>query len=107
EKTLKIITLAPEVLARDELEELVAWARKRKVLLSIGHTRATEAQARQAFDLGFGAVTHAWNAMTFHQREPGTLGAALGREDVSVELIVDQVHVSAKVVEWTRRLHPA
>lgn len=104
--TLKILTLAPEELTPSLHRWLVDWSRDRKnVILSAGHSRATTAQARQAFDQGFSAVTHAWNAMAFHQREAGILGAALGRKGVHVELIGDGVHVSPEVVRWTCQLH--
>jgi N-acetylglucosamine-6-phosphate deacetylase len=104
--TLKILTLAPEELTPSLMKWLVDWSRDRKkVILSAGHSRATTPQAQHAFDSGFTAVTHAWNAMAFHQREPGILGAALGRKGVHVELIGDGVHVSPEVVRWTCQLH--
>ncbi len=103
---LKILTLAPEGLSPKVLQWLTHWSRDKKhVVLSAGHSRATTAQARQAFDSGFTAVTHAWNAMAFHQREAGILGAALGRKGVHVELIGDGAHVSPEVVRWTCQLH--
>ncbi len=103
ENTLKILTIAPENV--DDLKALTSWCRKRKIILSLGHSRATEEQAAHAFDLGFSGITHAWNALPFHHRAPGPLGAALGRENVHVELIIDQVHVSPTLLEWTRKLH--
>ncbi len=104
--TLKILTVAPEELSPSTLKWLANWSRERKhVVLSAGHSRATSAQGTHAFNSGFTAVTHAWNAMAFHQREPGLLGAALGRPGVHVELIGDGVHVAPEVVRWTCRLH--
>ncbi len=104
--TLKILTVAPEGLGPKALIWLTKWARDRKhVVLSAGHSRATSDQARRAFDAGFSAVTHAWNAMAFHQRDPGVLGAAIGRKGVHLELIGDGVHVSPEVVRWTCHLH--
>jgi N-acetylglucosamine-6-phosphate deacetylase len=104
--TLKILTVAPEELSPSLLRWLTTWARDRKhVVLSAGHSRATAAQARRAFDAGFSSVTHGWNAMAFHQREPGILGAALGRRGVHVELIGDGVHVAPEVIRWTCHLH--
>jgi N-acetylglucosamine-6-phosphate deacetylase len=104
--TLKILTVAPEQLDRSEITRLVRWSKDREINLSLGHSRATPAQAKQAFDRGFRCVTHAWNALNFHHRDPGVMGAALGREDIYLELIGDQVHVSKDVMNWTRRLHP-
>jgi N-acetylglucosamine-6-phosphate deacetylase len=104
EHTLKILTLAPETLP-DTAREIADWCRQRQVILSLGHSRATEEQATQAFNLGFSGVTHAWNALSFHHRAPGPLGAALGRKGIHVELIIDHVHVSPTVLRWTRQLH--
>ena len=105
ENTLKILTIAPELLSDEALKSLVKWAKPKKIHLSAGHSRATESQARAAFRAGFRGVTHAWNAMGFHQREPGILGAALGDPDVFVEVIPDFAHVSPTVLNWTRSLH--
>jgi N-acetylglucosamine-6-phosphate deacetylase len=105
--TLRILTIAPETLSPQELKKLCSWARTRGISLSLGHSKATEKEAKQAFQAGFRGVTHAWNALGFHQRSPGPLGAALGNPNTYVELIIDQVHVSPTVMEWTAKLHPA
>ncbi|MGZ3697780.1 MAG: hypothetical protein ACXWP5_06645 [Bdellovibrionota bacterium] len=104
-KTLKILTFAPELLSAAQLRDLCTWARKNRVTLSVGHSRATQEQAHLAFAEGATSVTHAWNALPFHQRAPGVLGAALGRKNLSLELIVDQVHVHPSVLSWTMKLH--
>lgn len=103
---LKILTVAPETLTSIQLKRLCSWARARQIVLSAGHSRATQDQALAAFDAGFAGVTHAWNALSFHHREPGVLGAALGRSDVYAELIIDQRHVSPTLIRWTLGLHP-
>lgn len=105
--TLKVLTVASETLASPERQALLKWARAHGVYFSLGHSRATEAQAREAFDQGFRGVTHAFNAMSFHHREPGILGAALGRDDVYVELIPDLVHVAPTLMGWVLQLHGA
>ncbi|OFZ06035.1 MAG: hypothetical protein A2070_14295 [Bdellovibrionales bacterium GWC1_52_8] len=104
-KTLKIITLAPETQDKAALLQVARWARRNKIILSLGHSQATEAQARLAFDCGVTGVTHAWNALSFHQRAPGVLGAALSRKDVYIEIIADRVHVSPTLIRWTCQLH--
>lgn len=106
-KTLKIVTLAPELLSRDELSSLRSWSQNRKIVLSAGHSRASEEQAQQAFVQGVRSVTHAWNALHFHHRSPGILGAALGNPDLFVELIFDGIHVSPTVIRWTQKIHGA
>jgi hypothetical protein len=51
-------------------------------------------------------VTHAWNALSYHHREPGVLGAALGRKTTYIELIPDEIHVHPAFIDWTLTLHP-
>ena len=105
-KTLRILTVAPELFSVQQLRKLLHWCALRNVRLSLGHSKATQKQAAGAFDAGFRGLTHGWNAMPFHHRAPGPLGAALGRPDVYVEIIPDGVHVSPTIVRWTRALHP-
>ncbi len=105
-ETLKILTIAPETLTQDDLKKLARWAKPRGVILSLGHSKATEEQSAHAFDEGFSGVTHAWNAMSFHHRAAGPLGAALGRKDTHVEVILDGIHVTPTVVRWVLKLHP-
>lgn len=105
-QTLKRITLAPENLSASQLRELSDWAKTRQVSLSLGHSLADESLAHRAFENGVTGVTHAWNALPFHHRTPGALGAAIGRKGVSIELIPDEVHVSPTVIRWTLALHP-
>jgi N-acetylglucosamine-6-phosphate deacetylase len=106
QQTLKILTIAPETLDQRTLIRLVSWTSERKIMLSLGHSRATEEQARWAFDSGFRGVTHAWNALAFHHRAPGPLGAAIGRKDVYLELIPDLIHIDPTLIRWTQKLHP-
>jgi N-acetylglucosamine-6-phosphate deacetylase len=94
------VTLAPELPGALELvDELVA----RGVVVSLGHTDATAEEASAAFERGASTVTHLFNAMRpLHHRDPGAAGAALARPDVTVQLIVDGVHVAdeAVLVAW-------
>jgi N-acetylglucosamine-6-phosphate deacetylase len=105
-ETLHILTIAPETLDDATHAELTRWAAKRRVRLSIGHTRCTLDEAERAFEHGFTGVTHAWNALSYHHREPGVLGAALGRKKVWIELIPDAIHVHPAFIDWTLALHP-
>ena len=94
------VTLAPELHgARALLDALVA----RGVVVACGHTNATAAEAHAAFERGATHVTHLFNAMRpFAHRDPGIAGAALARDDVTVELILDGNHVAddAARVAW-------
>ena len=103
---IRLITLAPETLSENTLRKLTKWAHKHEITLAIGHSRASKQQAEQAFNSGFRSVTHAWNALGFHHREPGTLGAALGKKEIFLELIPDSVHLSYDLIRWMLSLHP-
>ncbi len=78
---------------------VVERAAAQGVVVSLGHSAATYDQATAAFDAGARHVTHAFNAMApLHHREPGLLGAAVERDDVSVEVIADGRHLHPAVV---------
>jgi N-acetylglucosamine-6-phosphate deacetylase len=86
------VTLAPELPRALELVDLLV---ARGVTVASGHTDATDEQAHAAFDRGARHVTHLFNAMRpFRHRDPGIAGAALVRDDVTVELILDGNHVA-------------
>jgi N-acetylglucosamine-6-phosphate deacetylase len=96
-----LMTLAPELPGS---AELIAYLRERDVVVSCGHTDATAAEAHAAFDLGATTVTHLFNAMRpLRHRDPGIVGAALAREDVIVQLIVDGVHLAPETVQLAWR----
>lgn len=105
DQTLVRITFAPEAVDPSlSPDALIAWTQKRNVTLSLGHTQVSEARAAEWFERGVQGVTHAWNALTFHHRAPGVLGAALGRKNLTVEVIGDQLHVAPSVALWVRTL---
>lgn len=107
QNTIKIITLAPELLSNTAQKNLVKWANQRKIRLQIGHTKATHSQAQRALENGFHGVTHAWNAMHFHHREPGVLGAAIAQNSTSfIEIIPDGIHVHPALVTFFSQTLP-
>ncbi|MFD0692160.1 N-acetylglucosamine-6-phosphate deacetylase [Actinomadura fibrosa] len=92
---LRMITLAPEL---PGALDLVREAADAGVLAAVGHTDATGATARAAFDAGARVATHLFNAMRpLHHREGGPIAAALNDPRVTVELINDGVHVEPGV----------
>ena len=90
------VTLAPEL--PGSLEVVKALSAD-GILVSLGHSDATAAQAHAAFDAGARTVTHLFNAMSpLQHREPGLPGAALARPDVVVQMVVDGHHLDPDVV---------
>lgn len=97
--TIKIITMAPEL---DGADEVIKRAVELGVIVSAGHTNATNDQMKHAFEIGVSQGTHLYNAMSaMNHREPGTVGALLYNSDAKCELICDFVHVHPDVVKLT------
>lgn len=95
------LTLAPEL---DGALELIDLLHARGVVVSCGHSDATAEQAGRAFDRGAVTVTHLFNAMRpLGHRDPGIVGAALARDDVLVQLIVDGNHLAEETVRLVWR----
>ncbi len=89
---VRMVTLAPEL---DGALELVRALTARGVVVSCGHSDADAAAADAAFDRGARAITHLWNAhRRWAPRDPGIGGLALVRPDVTVQAIVDHVHLA-------------
>jgi N-acetylglucosamine-6-phosphate deacetylase len=92
-----LLTLAPEL---PGATQLIAAARRRGVVVALGHSDADRATAHAAFDTGATMVTHLWNAQRpITAREPALAGVALARPDVHVGIIADLVHLAAETVQ--------
>jgi len=93
---VRLMTLAPEL---PGALDLIGLLQTRGVTVSLGHSDATAAEANAAFDRGARTVTHLLNAMRpLHHRDPGIVGAALTRQDVVLQAIVDNVHLDPGIV---------
>jgi N-acetylglucosamine-6-phosphate deacetylase len=96
-----VVTLAPELEgAGAVVQALVA----RGVIVSLGHSAASAADATEAVRSGARWITHLFNAMEpLHHRAPGLAGVALTDERLRVGLIVDGIHVAPPVVAVAQR----
>jgi N-acetylglucosamine-6-phosphate deacetylase len=91
ENAVHMITMAPEVVGG---VELVRELTRRGWVISIGHTRAGLEVLDQACDAGARHMTHFMNAMApLHHRSPGPIAWGLSRDDVTVDLIADGIHL--------------
>jgi N-acetylglucosamine-6-phosphate deacetylase len=89
---VRVVTLAPEL---PRALELVDRLTQRGVVVSCGHSDATAEVAHHAFDRGASAITHIYNAhRRWQPRDPGLAGAALVRDEVTVQAILDDVHLA-------------
>ncbi len=94
---IKVVTLAPE---QPGGIELIQHLKQQGIVASIGHSNATYEQVNQAIAAGASQVTHLFNQMTgLHHREPGVVGAALLREELKAEIIVDGIHIRPEVIK--------
>lgn len=88
---VRMITVAPEL---PGALDLIAAASSAGVVSAVGHTEATYEQTLAAFDRGATVATHLYNAMRpLGHRDPGPIAASLSDDRVTVELILDNVHV--------------
>lgn len=101
---LRSITIAPET---KQYERLVQVCAEHHVVASLGHSDASANETDHALSVAMeaGAVvtaTHLFNGMPpMHHRHPGIAGALLGaaaRDEVTVELVADGVHLDDSMV---------
>ena len=88
---VRMVTLAPEQPGGlDAVQRLVAAG----IVVAIGHSDATAAEATAAVEAGATVVTHIFNAMRpFGHRDPGLPGVALTDPRLRSCVIVDGQHV--------------
>jgi N-acetylglucosamine-6-phosphate deacetylase len=85
-----MLTLAPNRVAPELIGKLAAAG----ILVSLGHSEATAAEAQSALAAGARSFTHLFNAMSqMTGREPGMVGAALADAGSFCGLIADGHHV--------------
>ncbi|MEZ5798707.1 MAG: N-acetylglucosamine-6-phosphate deacetylase [Paracoccaceae bacterium] len=89
-----MVTVAPEGVTPAQISALAAAG----IVVSLGHSDCSMAQAAGAFAAGAGCVTHLFNAMSqLGNREPGLVGATLSAP-VHAGLIADGFHVAPQVI---------
>ena len=101
----RMITLAPEV---DGGVELVRELKARGWVISIGHTRADLRVLDDACAAGARHMTHFMNAMSpLHHRNPGPIAWGLSRDDVTVDMIADGIHLDPFMLRLLLKLKGA
>ena len=99
-KSLKTITLAPEVNDPKVIEEF----ERNGVRVSLGHSNARYSETMEAHRAGARRITHFPNALrSLHHREIGISGAGL-LEDFYLELITDGIHVSKEMIKLLHKV---
>src|SRR5699024_3512528 len=97
---IKTITIAPEC---DE-SNLISYLSDIGISVSLGHSTVNFQEVKPAVEEGVIHVTHLENEMTgIHHRDVGAVGAAFLLENLLVEIIADQVHLSLEMLEISYR----
>jgi len=85
-----MLTVAPNKVRPEFIEKLT----KAGILVSLGHSEATDAEANAALQAGAQAFTHLFNSMSQLQpRASGMVGAALADRKSYCSIIADGLHV--------------
>src|SRR5215216_5052187 len=91
ENAVRMITLAPEIVGG---VDLVRELKRRGWVISVGHTRADLQVLEEAREAGARHMTHFMNAMApLHHRSPGPIAWGLLRDDVTMDVIADGIHL--------------
>lgn len=99
---IKMVTIAPELPGG---LELISYLKEQGVVIAAAHSDATYEEAKLAFAAGASHVTHCFNGMRpIHHRDPGLIVAAFEEPHVSLQAIVDQVHLHPAIVRLMHRL---
>jgi N-acetylglucosamine-6-phosphate deacetylase len=102
---VRMITIAPEIAGG---VELVRELKRRGWTISIGHTRASLQLLDDACEAGARHMTHFMNAMApLHHRSPGPIAWGLSRDDVTVDLIADGIHLDPFMLRLLLKLKGA
>lgn len=96
------VTLAPE---REGALEAISWLDQHGIVAALGHTDATYEEVEAAVEAGLSHGVHTFNAMTgLHHRKPGVVGAMLGDDRLSCEIIADGIHVHPAAIRILARM---
>ncbi|MNI41221.1 N-acetylglucosamine-6-phosphate deacetylase [compost metagenome] len=102
EGLIKMVTIAPELPGG---MELISFLKEKGVIIAVAHSDATYEEAKQAFKAGASHVTHCFNGMRpIHHRDPGMVVAAFEEEHVSLQAIVDGIHLHPAIIRMMFRL---
>lgn len=98
---IQMVTIAPELPGG---MELISFLKEQGVIISIAHSDATYEEAKKAFEAGASHVTHCFNGMRpIHHRDPGIVVAAFEEDHVSLQAIVDHIHLHPAIIRLMHR----
>jgi len=97
---IKMITLAPEVCAKEIIDLIKSYG----IIISAGHSNASYNEANDFFKY-IHLATHLFNAMSpLHHREPGLPAAIMLHPEVMVSVVADGYHVDFTMIRLAKKL---
>ncbi len=97
ENLIKLITIAPET---EGAEQFIEYVTNRKILVSIGHTDAKEADIDKAVTAGASMSTHLGNGVSnCLPRHPNLIWAQLAEDKLMASFIADRHHLSKSALK--------
>lgn len=101
---LKVMTFAPELNDSEKLAELLC---EHNVVPSMGHSLAAADDTLRAVAAGASRCTHFFNGMPpLDQRHVALTSLGLTDDRITIELIVDGIHVSPEMIDLACRSKP-
>lgn len=98
---IRYTTIAPEL---PGASELIAFAKSKGIMVTLGHSDASFNQTLEALNLGANSFTHLFNAMhPLNHHDPGIVGAAL-YSDAYTEMIMDGKHLEKDTVRLLKKI---
>lgn len=99
--TVKILTFAPEMVTDTFYQSYP------KIHKQIGHSNASINDFLAAYNHGVRTITHVFNGLPLlHHRHENILLQCLLKEDMTYELIADQIHVSLDMIKFFLKQQP-
>ncbi|SHO52400.1 N-acetylglucosamine-6-phosphate deacetylase [Anaerocolumna xylanovorans] len=97
---------APEI---EGVLDFCRYARKKGVLMSIGHSDAIGEKVAEAFENGFSHITHLYSAMSGVKRMnalrvSGVIESAFLIDEMTVEIIADGIHIPADLLNLVYKI---
>lgn len=103
-KHIKMVTLAPEL---PGALEAISHLKQRGIIISAGHTGASEDEFKKGVEAGVSCVTHLFNTMPpFHHRQAGVIGTTLVQPGLQFSLICDGVHLNDQAIAIAYKMNP-
>nr|CAG4643213.1 EOG090X06GX [Ilyocryptus agilis] len=108
-KTIKLVTLAPEL---EYACEVIRHLKENDITVSVGHSVGSLVHGEQAVKDGASFITHLYNAMLpFHHRDPGLIGLLASSKippgrTVYFGIIADGIHTHPAALRIAYRTHP-